>query len=201
MKLYYTPGTCSLSPHIVARELGVELTLVQVDLATKRTADGRDYLAINPKGYVPALELDDGKLLTEGTVIVQYLAEQRARLVPAAGTLERYRLQEMLAYLSAELHKGYGPLFRPGVTPEARAESIATLQRRYAPIEQRLGQGDWLVGADFTVADAYLFVVNTWARLVDVDLSAFPRLRAFQERVARRPAVRAALVAEGLPVG
>ncbi|RYE85588.1 MAG: glutathione transferase GstA, partial [Myxococcales bacterium] len=192
MKLYYSPGTCSLSPHIVARELGLELTLVQVDLATRRTSDGRDFLAINPKGYVPALELDDGKLLTEGTVIVQYLADLQARLAPAAGTLERYRVQEMLAYLNTELHKSYGPLFRPGVTAEVRAESIATIQRRYAPIERQLGGGPWLFGPDFTVADAYLFVVTNWASMVDVDLSAFPRLRAFQEQAARRPAVRAA---------
>ena len=202
MKLYFSPGTCSLSPHIVARELGIDLTLVKVDLASKKTADGRDYVAINPKGYVPALELDDGQILTEGTAIVQYLADQDpgGRLAPRSGTIERYRLQEMLAYLGTELHKTFGPLFRPGVSPEVRAESVAYLAKRYAPIERQLAGGAWLFGEDFTIADAYLFVVTSWAGMVNVDLTAFPNLRAFQSRAAARPAVRGAMVAEGLLV-
>jgi glutathione S-transferase len=212
MKLYYSPGTCSLSPHIVARELGIDLTLVKVDLASKKTEDGRDFVAINPKGYVPALELDDGAILTEGTAIVQYLVDVHAhghghvtetlstRLAPGAGTFARHRLQEALAYINTELHKSYGPLFRPNVSAEARAESVAYIKKRYAPIEKQLAQsaGGWLAGADFTIADAYLFVVTNWAGMVDVGLAEFPHLQAFQSRAAARPSVRAAMVAEGL---
>jgi glutathione S-transferase len=200
MKLYYSPGTCSLSPHIVARELGIHLDLVKVDLASKKTADGRDYVSVNPKGYVPALELDDGQILTEGTAIVQYLADRRGgpRLAPAAETFDRHRLQETLTYINSELHKSYGPLFRPNVSPEAREESVASIKKRYAPIEERLRGRAWLVGDHFTVADAYLFVVTTWAALVNVDLTELPSLRAFQARVATRPAVREAMAAEGL---
>jgi len=200
MKLYFSPGTCSLSPHIVAREAGIDLTLVKVDLASKKTSDGRDFTPINAKGYVPALEIGEGELLTEGVAIMQYLADQKesARLAPARGTLEYYRLLEMLAYISTELHKAYGPLFRPNVTAELRKESIATIKRRYAPIEKQLACEGWLFGNDFTVADAYLFVVTNWASLVNVDLAEFPRLRAFQSRAATRPGVRAAMLAEGL---
>ncbi len=204
MKLYFSPGTCSLSPHIVARELGIDVTLVKVDLASKKTDDGRDYASINPKGYVPALELDDGTLLTEGTAIVQYLAERSAESGAGSrpGGLDRFRLQEMLAYISTELHKTYGPLFRPTVTPQVRAESTAYLQKRYAPIERQLAGGAWLFGKEFTVADAYLFVVTSWAGMVNVDLTELPNLRAFQARAAARPAVKAAMVAEGLlPAG
>jgi len=197
MKLYFSPGTCSLSPHIVARELGIDVTLVKVDLASKKTDDGRDYASINPKGYVPALELDDGTLLTEGTAIVHYLADQSPE-APRPGSLERFRLQETLAYISTELHKTYGPLFRPTVTPQVRAESVAYLQRRYALIERQLAGGAWLFGEEFTIADAYLFVVTNWAGMVNVDLAEFPNLRAFQARAAARPAVREAMVAEGL---
>lgn len=200
MKLYYSPAACSLSPHIVAREAGLPLTLDKVDTRTHRTADGRDFLAINPKGYVPVLELDDGERLTEGPAIVQYLADLRpeAGLAPPAGTLARARLQEMLGYINSELHKTYSPLFAPG-TPEAtRAERHAYLRKRYAVIEQTLARQPYLLGEAFSAADAYLFVVNRWAAFVDVDLSGFPALLAFQERVAARPAVQAALQAEGL---
>jgi glutathione S-transferase len=200
MKLYYTPGACSLSPHIVARELGFEPTLVKVEFSTKKTSDGGDYAAINPKGYVPALELDGGEVLTEGPAIVQYLADRKPEsgLAPANGTLERYRLQEMLGYINSELHKTYSPLFNPKTTPEIREERQNDLRRRYGFIEKALEGKQFLFGDNFTVADAYLFVVTNWANFVKLDLSEFANLKAFQERVAARPAVRAALTAEGL---
>src|SRR6266576_2761469 len=191
MKLYFARGACSLSPHIVAQEAGIPITLVKVDLATKKLADGGDYWAINPKGYVPALQLDNGELLTEGPTIVQYLADSKpeARLVPAAGTFERYRVQEMLGYINSEIHKTYSPLFRPTTTPELRRDREDYLRKRYPLIEQQLAKGPYLFGEQFTVADAYLFTVTNWAHFVKLDLSAFPNLLAFQARVAARPAV------------
>jgi glutathione S-transferase len=201
MKLFYTPGACSLSPHIVARELELPLSLEKVDAGTKKTETGRDYWAINPKGYVPALELDSGELLTEGPAIVQYLADQKpdAELVPKAGTFERYRVQEMLGYINSELHKTYSPLFASKTTPELRADREAYLRKRYAPIEKTLASGKpYLFGDRFSVADAYLFVCTNWSRFVKLDLSDFPSLLAFQARVAQRPAVQAAMAAEGL---
>ena len=199
MKLFYVPGACSLASHIIAHELGLELTPVKVD-SSKQTSDGRDYLALNPKGYVPALELDDGQILTENTAIVQYLADRKPEsgLAPANGTFERYRLQEMLGYINSEIHKSYGPLFSPKATPELHAEKQAYLQKRYPIIEQALEGKSFLFGETFTVADAYLFVVTSWAGFLKVDVSAFKNLKAFQERVAARPAVRAAMAAEGL---
>jgi glutathione S-transferase len=200
MKLYFTPGTCSLSPHIVAREAGIDLALDKVDAATKRTQDGRDFWPINPKGYVPALELDNGELLTEGPTIVQYLADQRpqAALVPAAGSFERYRVQEMLGYINSEIHKTYSPLFNPKLPAELRQEREDFLRKRYALIEKRLAGKSYLFGDLFSIPDAYLFTVTNWARLVKFDLSDLPNLLAFQARVAARPAVQAALIAEGL---
>ena len=200
MKLYYSPGACSLSPHIVARELGLELELEKVDGRTKKTASGADFTALNPKGYVPALELDDGALLTEGPAIVQYLADQKPEsgLAPANGTLARYRVQEMLGYINSELHKNFSPLFAKDTPPEARAEKVESLRKRYRLVEDTLGDKPFLFGEQFTVADAYLFVVTKWASFVKLDLSEFPKLMAFQARVAQRPAVQAALEAEGL---
>lgn len=200
MKLYYAPGACSLSPHIVAREAGLDLTLEKVDTGAKKTHDGRDYWTINPKGYVPAIELDDGQVLTEGPALVQYLADKapEKKLVPAAGTLERYRVQEMLGYINSELHKTYSPLFNPKITPELRQDREAYLKKRYAFIEKTLAGKAYLFGDQFTVADAYLFTVTNWAAYVKLDLAEFPNLLAFQARVAERPAVQAALVAEGL---
>jgi glutathione S-transferase len=195
MKLYFSPGACSLSPHIVAHELGIALDVEKVDGASKTTASGKDYWAINPKGYVPALELDNGELLTEGPTIVQYLADQKpsANLIPAAGTAERYRVQEMLGYINSEIHKAYSPLFYPNTPPETRADRLAYLTKRYKLIEERLAAGGpYLFGEQFTVADAYLFTVTSWAGFVKLDLSAYPALAAFQERVAARPAVKAA---------
>lgn len=198
MKLYYSPGACSLSPNIVAHELGLPLELIKV--ADKKTADGRDFWQINPKGYVPALELDGGEVLTEGPTIVQYLADQKpeAKLVPPAGTLERYRLLEMLGFINSELHKTYSPLFNPATVAETRSERLEYLRKRYRTIEQALAGKSYLFGDQFTVADAYLFTVTNWARFVKLDLADFPNLNAFQARVAARPAVQAAMAAEGL---
>jgi len=200
MKLYYAPGACSLSPHIVAQEAGIPLTLVKVDTASKKLADGGDFWAINPKGYVPALQLDNGEVLTEGPTIVQYLADSRpeAKLAPPSGTMERYRLQEMLGYINSELHKTYSPLFSPATSPELRKDREAYLRKRYALLDKRLASQPYLFGEQFTVADAYLFTVTNWANFVKLDLSEFPNLLAFQARVAARSAVQAALVAEGL---
>lgn len=200
MKLYYSPGACSLSPHIVAHELGLPVAIEKVDTKTKRTESGRDFLAINPKGYVPALELDNGEVLTEGPAIVQYLADQKGNtaLAPANGTLARARLQEMLNYITSEIHKSYSPLFSDA-TPEAtRAERHAYLAKRYDFIEKILAKQPYLLGEHFSVADAYLFTVTRWADFVKLDLSAFPHVQAFQKRVAQRPSADAALRAEGL---
>jgi glutathione S-transferase len=200
MKLYYSPGACSLAPHIVAVETATPIELVKVDNATKKTADGRDFLEINPKGYVPALALDEGGVLTEGPVISQYIADRKPEsgLVPAAGTLERYRLQEMMGYINSEVHKTYSPLFDKSIDPRLREDRVAYLKKRYAVIERSLEGREYLLGDRFTAADAYLFVVTNWAAYVKVDLSAFPNLQAFQKRVAARPAVQAAMKAEGL---
>ena len=200
MKLYYSPGACSLSPHIVANEAGIPLELVKVDVSTKTIKSEGDYWAINPKGYVPALELDDGELLTEGPAIVQYLADRNpaARLAPENGSFARTRLQEALNYITSEIHKTYSPLFKADVQPAVREERIAYLKRRYALIEKQLAGKKFLFGDQFTIADAYLFVVTNWGRGVQVDLGEFPNLLAFQKRVAERPAVRQAMVREGL---
>jgi glutathione S-transferase len=200
MKLYYAPGTCSLSPHIVAREAGIELSLEKVDLATKKTSSGRDYLAINPKGYVPTLELDDKRTLTEGPAIVQYLADQKPEsgLAPANGTFERYKLQETLNYITSELHKSYSPLFRKETPAETRDERLGYLRKRYKLVDHLLEGKAFLFGDRFTVADAYLFAVTRWAEGVKLDLSEFKHVQEFMQRVAERPAVKAAMEAEGL---
>ena len=198
MKLYYSPGACSLSPHIVALELGLPLVLDKVDLKAKKTSTGADYLGVNPKGYVPAIEMEDGAVLTEGPAIVQYLADRKpGTLAPANGTTERYRLQEMLGFINSEVHKTYSVFFDN--PPDAvRAAATAKLEKRYAYIEKQLAGHDYLFGPAFTVADAYLFVVTSWATVLKLDLSAFPNLLAFQKRVAARPAVRQAMQEEGL---
>jgi glutathione S-transferase len=200
MKLYYSPGACSLSPHIVAAEAGIPLELTKVSTKHHSIKSENDYYAINPKGYVPALEIAPGELLTEGPAIVQYLADQKpaSGLAPANGTLDRYRLQEMLGYINSEIHKSYSPLFSDKTTPEARAEKLEYLGKRYALIEKQLLGRDYLFGAKFTAADAYLFTVTNWAQHVKLDLAPFPNLQAFQKRVAARPAVQAAMKEEGL---
>jgi len=202
MKLFYAPGACSLSPHIVLRELGLPFALEAVDLKTKRTQSGADFAAVNPKGYVPALQLDDGEVLTEGAAIVQYLADKHApgTLAPMAGTVERARLNGHLNFISAELHKAFGPLFNPALAPEAREAAVATLGRKLDLAEQALGDGrPYLTGPDFTVADAYLFVVLSWAPKLGIDLARWPHLGAFSGRVAARASVQAAMAAETLP--
>lgn len=200
MKLYFSPGACSLASHIVAREAGLDLELDKVGLGDKQTASGKDFRAINPKGCVPALELDNGELLTEGPAIMQYLADRNpaSGLAPAYDSLERYRLQEMLGFISTEIHKRYSPLFNPASPESVRADSVAALQRQYALLDKRLADHEWLVGNQFTAADAYLFTATNWAAHVGFDLTAFPAVLAHQKRVGARPAVYAALVAEGL---
>jgi len=200
MKLYYSPGVCSLSPHIVAHEIGLPLKIEKVDTKTKQTETGRDYLAINPKGYVPALELDSGEILTEGPAIVQYLADQKPEsgIAPPNGTLARARLQEMLGYINSEIHKTYSPFFKPDTPKETLAEREAYLRKRYQFVENILAKQNWLLGDKFSAADAYLFVVTRWAAAIKFDLSEFPALQAFQKRVHERPAVQAAMAEEGL---
>lgn len=200
MKLYYKAGACSLSPHIVLREAGLAFELERVDLASKKTGSGGDYLGLNPKGYVPALLLDDGQLLTEGPAIVQYLADlvPEKRLAPPAGTMARTRLQEWLNFIATELHKGFSPLYNPRAPEEWKSVVRELLAKRIALVAEQLERRDYLMGEGFTVADAYLFTVLNWAGFAKVDLSPWPVLKAYMARVAARPAVKAALQAEGL---
>jgi glutathione S-transferase len=200
MKLYYTPGACSLAPHIVAREAGVKLDLEKVDLGTGKTATGATYAEINPKGYVPALKLDTGEVLTEASALVQFLADQapQAQLAPAAGTSERYRLLEWLGFISTEVHKGFGPLWNPAMPDGAKAIAKTNLGKRFAYLDAHLARGPYLLGERFTVADAYLFTVASWAAFHAIDLKPYPNLQAYLARVAARPRVREALAAEGL---
>ena len=195
MKLYFAPGACSLSPHIVLRELGLPFDLVRVDLGTKKTADGADFKAINPKGYVPTLQLDDGRILTEGSAIVQYLADQKpdAKLAPASGTFERYRLQEWLNFISTEIHKSFSPLFNPAMPDAVKDIYKGKLAQRFDEIDGGLGEQDYLTGAQFTVADAYLYTVMRWSRAFQIDLAQWPALAKYFERVGARPAVKAAV--------
>lgn len=200
MKLYFSPGACSLSPHIVLLEAGLAFTTERVDLRKKLTASGADYRAINPKGYVPALELEGGAVLTEGPAIVQYIAglAPDKQLVPPRGTLEHYQALEWLNYIGTELHKNYGPLFNPQAGDDAKAAARAILSKRFAYVALMLEGRDYLVGARFSVADAYLFTVTNWAQVVRFDLSDWPALTAFQQRIAARPAVQQAMRDEGL---
>jgi glutathione S-transferase len=197
MKLYLMPGACSLSPHIVLRELGLDFEPVVVK-RDKSTSNGRNFLEVSPNGYVPALELDDGHVLTEGPAIVQYLADQKpdAGLAPANGTWARYDLQSTLNFISTEIHKTFSPLFSPTTTDDARKAQLDKLTLRLGVLAPRLEGKQYLFGDAFTVADAYLFTVLTWSRYVNFDLSAWPSVVAFMERVSARPAVQAALEAE-----
>jgi len=200
MKLYYSSGACSLSPHIVLEEGGFNYETERVDFATGNTGTGDDYRTINPNGYVPALLLDDGEILTEGPAIVQYLADRvpEKRLAPPAGSMERYRLQEWLNFISTELHKGFGALFNPQAPDVWKNLVKAQLVRRFDHVSNRLDGNSWLMGDDFTVADAYLFTVLGWSKYVGVDLAPWPKLVDYQSRVAARPAVQAVLKAEGM---
>lgn len=198
MKLYFSPGACSLSPHIVMRELGIDFTPVKVDLGTKKTADGADFKAVNPKGYVPAIQLEDGRVLTEGPAIVQFLADQKpeAGLAPAAGTWERYRLQETLNFISTEIHKQFSPLFNAANPDSVKDAQKTKLAQRFDEIEPTLARQPYLTGDTFSVADAYLFTVLGWSKYFNIDLSRWPGIHAFVERTAARPAVVAALAYE-----
>lgn len=200
MKLYYAPGACSLAPHIVLCELGLPHELVKVDLKTHTTEHGGDFYKVNPKGYVPALELDDGQVLTEDAVVLQYLAELKpdAGLLPPSGSMERWRAQEWLNFISSELHKGLGTLFNPAVTPEWRAVVIARVETRLTYLDRLLAEQGYVTGDDFSVADAYLFTIVSWTGLMQIDLTPWPALVAYQARVAARPAVQEAMRSEGL---
>jgi len=200
MKLYYSPGACSLSPHIVLCEAGLPHALVNVDLKTKKMADGGDYLQVNGKGYVPVLELDDGQRLSEGPAIVQYLADQKpdSGLAPKSGGMERYRLQEWLNFISTEVHKQFSPLFNPGASEDWKQAARANLSRRFDWIATRLQDRPYLMGERFTVADAYLFTVLNWCAFTGIDLGRWPALKDYAARVGGRPKVQEALKAEGL---
>ena len=200
MKLYYAPGACSLSPHIVAREAGIAIDLEKVDLGAHKTAGGEDFMKVNPKGYVPALRLDDGSVLTEGPAIVQYLADQKpaSKLAPAAGTIDRYRLQEWLAFIGTELHKNFGPLFNP-TNPEAVKEAAkANIAKRLGYLNEQLAKRQFLLGDTFTAADAYAFTIINWTNFVGIDLKAYPNVAAYSARIGARPKVQEAMKAEGL---
>lgn len=200
MKLYYSPGACSLSPHIVMREAGIQADLVKVDTKTHKLADGSDYYGINAKGYVPLLELDDGQRLSEGPVIVQYIADRApaSGLAPAAGTMERYRLQEWLNFITSELHKQFSPLFAANTPAEYKEISKDRISKRFDWVSEQLAGKDFLLGKRFSVADAYLFVILQWTKFVGIDLTKWPVLAAYQARIAARPKVQEALIAEGL---
>ncbi|HUX74589.1 MAG TPA: glutathione transferase GstA [Steroidobacteraceae bacterium] len=200
MKLYYAPGACSLATHILLCEVGAPFTTEKVNLQTKKTASGADYTAINSKGAVPALLLDDGQLLTEVAVILQYLADQKpdAALAPRAGSFERYRLLEILNYIATEVHKGFGPLFNPKASADWKAGALANLSARFDWLTGQLAGKSYLLGERFSIADAYLFTVLGWSGHVGIDLAKWPALAAYRARVGLRPKVQEALRAEGL---
>ncbi len=200
MKLYYSTGACSLSPHIALREAGLPFELVLASTKTHKLPDGTDYYSINPKGYVPLLELDNGERLTEGPAIVQYIADQAPakNLAPANGTMARYRLQEWLTFIGTEVHKTFSPLFNPATTEDARTAAKTRLQGRLGHVNEQLAAKPYLLGDSFSVADGYLFTVTNWAQPVGLDISSLTHLTAFMARVAARPAVQEAMKAEGL---
>lgn len=200
MKLYFAPGACSMAPHIILSEAVYRFELEKVDLANKQTERGENYLTINPKGYVPALQLDEGEILTEVAVILQYLADQKpeSRLVPKPGTMERYRLMEWLNFISSELHKLFGSLFSPKIPAEWRENQLERLGQRFDYLTHQLSGKLYLAGDSFTVADAYLFTVLNWSSLLKVDLNKWPRLQDYLTQVATRPSVQETMMAEGL---
>ncbi len=200
MKLYYKAGACSLSPHIILRETGIDFSLVKVDLASKKTEAGDDYLEVNAKGQVPALVLDDGSLLTEGVAIVQFLADKvpDRQLLAPAGSMTRYHTLEWLNYIATELHKGFSPLFNPATPDDFRALTRKALEKKLRYVNEELNDKQWLMGLRFSVADAYLFTVLRWAYAVKLEMNGLGNIEAFMERMKARPAVAAALAAEGV---
>jgi glutathione S-transferase len=200
MKLYFSPGACSLSPHIVLIEAGLPFEKVKVDSKTKTMDGGGDYKTVNPLGYVPALQLDDGTILTEGPAIVQYIADKvpDKKLAPPNGTMERTKLQSWLNFITSELHKSFSPLFNAAMPDEAKKIFRERLAARFAYLDKHLAGNEYLMGKAFSVADAYLFVVSNWASRVDVDLSSYANVLAYRKRVGARPAAQAAMKAEGL---
>jgi glutathione S-transferase len=200
MQLYFSPGACSLASHITALEAGVPVTLERADTKTKKLVDGSDYYAVNSNGAVPALKLDDGQVLTEGVAIMQYLADQKpqSKLVPAAGTLERYRVQEWLNFITSEVHKGYSPLWNPNADPKVKEYALGNLEKKLDWINGQLAGKQYLTGDTFTVADAYLFTVINWSFFLGMNLDKWSALKEFHARVAARPKVQEALAAEGL---
>jgi glutathione S-transferase len=200
MKLYFAPGACSLSPHIVMREAGMKFDLEQVNNQEKKTKSGVDYWTVNGKGQVPVLEFDDGERLTEGPVIAQWIADQNpsAGLVPPTGTLDRYRVQEWLNFTTSELHKSFGPIFRPTTPEEYKKISKENLGKQFDWLDKQLADRQYLMGDKFTITDAYLFTVLRWSPRIEIDLGRWPNLKAYVDRVAARPKVREALQAEGM---
>jgi glutathione S-transferase len=197
MKLYFSPGACSLHPHIALREAGLPFELVRVDTRAHKTHDGKDYYAVNPKGYVPALELDDGSILTEGAVIDQYIGDRKpeAKIGPPAGTMERYRLQEWLNFIASEVHKAFGPLFGSG-PEEVKEQARERIGKRFDLFARQLESHPYLLGESFSVADGYLYNMLRWTSFTGIDLGKWPALVAFFGRMEKRPSVQAALAAE-----
>lgn len=200
MKLYYTPGACSMAVNIALHETGRKFDMVKVDLRQHKTENGENYYKINPKGYVPALELDNGEVLTEDAMLLQYVADQKpdAGLAPRAGTMEHYRLLEWLTFISSEIHKGLGALFNPKITPEWKEIQIALFSRRCDYLVKMLGDKPYLMGEQYTLADVYLFTILGWAAYLELDMRKWPKLKEYTDRIAARPAVKEAMKAEGL---
>ena len=199
MKLYHTPGTCSLCPNIALREAGVDFELEQVNLRQKKLADGGDFFGVNFKGQVPTLELDDGTRLTECAAIVQYIADQNpdANLAPAAGTMDRYRLIEWLSFIGSEMHKTFPPLFLPTTPDDYKPIALQRLTQKFGNLDAHLADNDYLMGDAYTVADSYCFAIMNWHKRADIDLAPWPNLQAYMERIAARPKVKEALASEG----
>ncbi len=200
MKLFYTSGACSLSPHIVLREAGLDFSIEKVDLATKKTEHGEDFLKVNPKGQVPTLLLDDGSVLTEGVAIIQYIADQvpDRNLIAPSGTMARYHTIEWLNYIATELHKGFSPLFNSQTPPEYKTIARQKLEKQFQYVNSVLENQHFVLGSHFSIADAYLFNIMSWAIALQIDLSAYPAITDYLKRISERPAVSAALKAEGL---
>jgi glutathione S-transferase len=200
MQLYFSPGACSLASHITLRELGLPFDLKRADVRTKKLEDGSDFFAVNSKGAVPALRLDDGQVLTEGAVILQYLADRKpdSSLAPKTGTIERYRLQEWLNYVASEVHKSYSPLFNPTADAGVKEFTLNNIGKKLDWLDKQLAGKSYLTGSAFTIADAYLFVILNWSGGVGIDLAKWPAVKQYYDRVAARPKVQEAMAAEGL---